>query len=71
MANKAALIRNALDLRGYEPELMRRAVLEQPPFTWVAAHDGRPSDTRSRPAAQDDPAEPRGRIPVLSEHTAT
>ena len=56
MANKAALIRKALDLRGYEPELMRRAVLEQPPFIWVAAYDGRPSDHRSRPARQDDQA---------------
>ena len=71
MANKAALICRALDLRGYEPELMRRAVLEEPPFIWVAAYDGRPSDNRSRPAWQDDPAEPRGRIPELSEHTAT
>ena len=71
MANKAALIRKALDLRGYEPELIRRAVLEQPPFIWVAAHDMRPGDNRSRPAGQDDQARPHGHILALSEHTAT
>jgi Domain of unknown function (DUF6398) len=65
MANKAGLINRTLEIGIYEPELMRAAMLEQHPMTWMVMVDGFIVDARTlRPEVQDE-ARRRGLIPDL------
>jgi hypothetical protein len=65
MANKAALITKTLDLRVYEPDLTRRAMLEQHPLAWMVVIDGFLVDARTLPPEIQDEARRRGLIPDL------
>jgi Domain of unknown function (DUF6398) len=70
MANKAALIRKALDLSDYEPDLTCRSMLEQHPLTWLVQVNGFLVDARTLPAEIQDEARQRGLIPDLAERRA-
>ena len=65
MANKAGLINRMLDIGIYEPELMRAAMLEQHPMTWMVMVDGFIVDARTLPPEVQDEARRRGLIPDL------
>jgi hypothetical protein len=65
MANKAGLINRTLEIGIYEPELMRAAMLEQHPMTWMVMVDGFIVDARSLPPEVQDEARRRGLIPDL------
>jgi hypothetical protein len=65
MANKAGLINRTLDIGIYEPELMRAAMLEQHPMTWLVMVDGFIVDARTLPPEVQDEARRRGLIPDL------
>lgn len=65
MANKAALINKALDLGAFEPDLTRRAMLEQHPLAWLVEVDGLPVDARMLPAELQEEARRRGLIPNI------
>ena len=65
MANKAGLINRTLDIGIYEPELMRAAMLEQHPMTWMVMVDGFIVDARTLPPDMQDEARRRGLIPDL------
>lgn len=65
MANKAALIAKTLDLHIYEPDLTRRAMLEQHPLAWMVMIDGFIVDARTLPPEIQDEARRRGLIPDL------
>ena len=56
MANKAALIRKTLDLRWFEPDLMRREMLERHPMAWLVEVNGLIVDARWLPAELQDEA---------------
>jgi hypothetical protein len=70
MANKAARIRKILDLSWFEPELMRRSMLEQHPLTWLVEVNGILVDARWLPAELQDEARRLGLIPDLDHHQA-
>lgn len=70
MANKAALIRNVLDLDLYEPGLMRSAMLEQHPLSWLVEVNGLLVDARMLPVELQDEARRRGLIPDLDDARA-
>lgn len=70
MANKAALIRKALDLGVYEPDLTRRSMLERHPLTWLVQVNGFLVDARTLPAGIQDEARRRGLIPDLDQRRA-
>jgi hypothetical protein len=63
MANKAGLINRALAIGVYEPDLMRAAMLEQHPMTWMVMVDGFIVDARTLPPEVQDEARRRGLIP--------
>lgn len=65
MANKAGLINRTLDIGMYESELMRAAMLEQHPMTWLVMVDGFIVDARTLPPEVQDEARRRGLIPDL------
>lgn len=65
MANKAALIDKTLGLRIFEPDLTRRAMLEQHPLAWMVQVNGFIVDARTLPAEIQDEARRRGLIPDL------
>jgi Domain of unknown function (DUF6398) len=67
MANKAARIRTILDLSWFEPELMRRSLLEQHPLTWLIEVNGIPVDARWLPHELQDEARRLGLIPDLDD----
>jgi hypothetical protein len=62
VANKAGLINRTLDIGIYEPELMRVAMLEQHPMSWMVMVDGFIVDARTLPAEVQDEARGRGLI---------
>lgn len=70
MANKAALIRKALDLGVYEPELIRRSMLERHPLAWLVEVNGFLVDARTLPVEIQDEARRRGLIPDLDKRRA-
>lgn len=70
MANKAALINKALDLRVYEPDLTRRAMLEQHPVAWIVQVNGFIVDARTLPPEIQNEARERGLIPDLDARRA-
>jgi purine nucleoside permease len=70
MANKAARIRKILDLSWFEPELMRRSMLEQHPLTWLVEVNGIPVDARWLPQELQDEARRLGLIPDLGHPQA-
>jgi hypothetical protein len=65
MANKSARIRSLLGLSWYEPELNRRAILEQNPFAWMVTVNGTPFDARTLPDEIQEEARRLGLIPDL------
>jgi hypothetical protein len=65
MANKAGTINRALDIRVFEPDLTRVAMLEQHPMAWLVEVDGFILDARTLPAEFQDEARRRGLIPDL------
>ena len=65
MANKAGLINRTLDIRIFEPDLTRVAMLEQHPVAWLVEVDGFIVDARTLPAEMQDEARQRGLIPDL------
>jgi hypothetical protein len=70
MANKAALINKTLNLGIYEPDLTRRAMLEQHPLTWMVMVDGFIVDARTLPPEIQDEVRRRGLIPDLEARRA-
>lgn len=70
MANKAALITKTLDLGIFEPDLTRRALLEQHPLAWIVTVDGFPVDARTLPPELREQARQRGLIPDLDARRA-
>lgn len=70
MANKAALIRKALDLGVYEPDLTRRSMLERHPLAWLVQVNGFLVDARTLPAEIQDEARRRGLLPDLDQRRA-
>ena len=70
MANKAARIRTLLELGWFEPELMRRSLLEQHPLTWLVEVNGVPVDARWLPEELQAEARRRGLIPDLDHPRA-
>jgi hypothetical protein len=70
MANRAARIRTLLELGWFEPELMRRSLLEQHPLTWLIEVDGIPVDARWLPEELQAEARRRGLIPDLDHPRA-
>ena len=70
MANKAARIRTILGLSWFEPELMRRNLLEQHPLTWLVEINGIPVDARWLPQELQDEARQLGLIPDLGQPRA-
>ncbi len=71
MASKAGRIRKTLELGWFEPELMRRSLLEEHPLTWLIEVNGLPVDARWLPAEIQDEARRRGLIPDLDQLRAT
>jgi hypothetical protein len=71
MANKAALIRRILDLRWFEPELMRREMLEHHPVAWLIEVNGLVVDARWLPPEIQDEARRRGLIPDIAQPVAS
>lgn len=65
MANKAGTINRILDIGIYEPELMRVAMLEQHPLTWMVMVDGLIVDVRTLAPELQEEARRRGLIPDL------
>lgn len=70
MANKAAMIRKTLEFGVFEPDLTRRAMLEQHPFAWLVQVNGFLVDARTLPAEVQDEARRRGLIPDQGERRA-
>jgi Domain of unknown function (DUF6398) len=70
MASKAALINKTLDLRVFEPELTRTAMLEQHPLAWLVEVNGFLVDARTLPVELQDEARCRGLIPDLHARCA-
>ena len=70
LANKAARIRTLLELGWFEPELMRRSLLEQHPLTWLIEVNGIPVDARWLPEELQAEARRRGLIPDLDHPRA-
>lgn len=71
MSNKARLIRETLKLHDYEPELMRRELLDNHPLTWILEVDGLPIDIRHAPFAIQEQALALGLIPYLPRQPRT
>jgi hypothetical protein len=63
MANKAAVIRKALDLGYLAPGLTRQALVDDNPFAWIVCVNGLLVDARTLPAELQDEARRRGLIP--------
>ena len=63
MANKAALIRQTLQLGPLEPELCRRELLASHPYAWLVEIDGFIVDARALPQPLQDDARRRGLVP--------
>lgn len=70
MANKAALIRRLLGLGWFEPDLMRRELIEQNPIAWLVSVNGIVVDARMLPDELQDEARRRGLIPDLDRRAA-
>jgi hypothetical protein len=70
MANKAALIAKTLDLRMFEPDLTRVAMLERHPTAWIVQVNGFMVDARALPEELQDEARRRGLIPDLQSRRA-
>lgn len=70
MANKAALINNALNLRVFDPDLTRTAMLKQHPLAWLVEIDGLIVDARMLAPELQDEARRRGLIPDLDDRHA-
>lgn len=65
MANKARLIRNTLKLSHFDGELMRRALVDASPFTWLLEVDGMLVDIRRAPLELQVQAFGLGLIPYI------
>jgi hypothetical protein len=63
MANKAARIRTLLGLGWFDPELMRRSLLEQHPLAWLVEVNGVIVDARCLPDDVQAEARRCGLIP--------
>lgn len=70
MANKAALIRRLLGLGWFEPDLMRRAMLDQHPRAWLIAVNGVVVDARELPEELREEARRRGLVPDVARRAA-
>lgn len=71
MSNKAKLVRDSLKLGDYEPELMRAALLDSHPLTWILVVDGLPVDIRLAPFRLQEQALELGLIPYLPRQPPT
>jgi hypothetical protein len=70
MANKAALIAKTLDLRMFEPDLTRVAMLEGHPMAWIVQVNGFLVDARTLPEELQDEARRRGSVRDLQSRRA-
>ena len=71
MGNKGRLIREKLKLSDYEPELMRRDLLDNHPLTWILEVGGLPIDIRDAPLRVQEQALALGLIPYLPRQPPT
>lgn len=71
MGNKGRLIRETLELSDYEPELMRRELLDNHPLAWILEVDGLPIDIRNAPFPAHEQAVALGLIPYLPRQALT
>lgn len=70
MANKAGIVNRMLDIRIFEPDLTRVAMIEQHPMAWLVEVDGFIVDARTLPAELQYEAHRRGLIPDLDTRRA-
>lgn len=70
MANKAALITKTLNLGIYELDLIRLAMLEQHPLTWMVMVNGFIVDVRTLPPEIQDEARRRRAVPDIEARRA-
>lgn len=65
LSNKGRMVSDALGLGGYEPEFMRRDLLDNHPLTWILNIDGLLVDVRQAPFHIQRQALDLGLIPYL------
>lgn len=68
MANKAKLVRDAVGLGHFDPEWLRRDLVERNPLVWLLEVDGILVDARRLPAHLQVQAFAKGLIPYLPGH---
>jgi hypothetical protein len=64
-AAKATRIETVLGLRAFEPDLSRRAMVDQHPLAWLVSVDGFLVDARSLPVVLQEQAHRQGLIPFV------
>jgi hypothetical protein len=65
MANKAAMVRDVLNLRHHDTEIMRQHLIDSDPLTWLLEVDGLLVDARRLPPGLQHEAFRLGLIPYI------
>ena len=68
MANKAKLVRDAVGLGHFDPEWLRRDLVESNPLIWLLEVDGILVDARQLPVYLQVQAFKKGLIPYIPDH---